>query len=623
MKHRKLRNFIDNNRGSGSSIQYPAIAVVGILLTAFVATSISNSNETFSSKQGLYDAAAQADNIADSLINSEGGSKSVNGADWSNDPLDCIDPGLQYDPETGITGQGDSGGNPVNVTQEESVKYDDLNVSSLEYQVIWSSGETGGSKIETGGSGGELIDDGSGTEDEKTEDPPETGLSPGDIIEVTATVEDIHIDSSDNNGFYYKFILFPYYDTDIFGEISGLGTDGEKDYELIIAEGPHDPVSKGIPVTILSGEFELPDSDPCYVKFIITEIYDVKDFDWSNNNKEIEFDLDISTNHAPDIIRVEGSSYPRINEETHYIVQVFEPDGDDVYLNINWGDGQTETIGPLKTLNEMIDDMLDSYEGDSGSSGGDIGEVGGSIGGAAGSSGSIGGSDPKFDQDSLAVQYLLNEYGSYVFGTISHTWDSFGDKTIIFEAEDTQGLTDTELYPIYISLHVSIFSMYKFNPETGQSSCPALCYYCFCRDSDGDGWTTNTWPTYDFHWYDCLRNQQTSSSPYREDDDWDHASKTGCGKSVRTWYHDESGIKRGPLSCNHATLVPLYTAIADVSNLDINGLLDGTNSNSEGAEGSHEGSFDGSNLMGFDGNGEGEFNQTNLNGENDLDQIIE
>ena len=67
-----------------------------------------------------------------------------------------------------------------------------------------------------------------------------------------------------------------------------------------------------------------------------------------NGNSDIYFDLIQGSNEPPDKPNIAGPSTGKIGEKHNYTFSAFDPDGDDIWYYVNWGDDQVdEWIGPF------------------------------------------------------------------------------------------------------------------------------------------------------------------------------------------------------------------------------------------------------------------------------------
>jgi len=574
----KLRRFIKNNLGVGQQKSLLTAIPVVVILTAAAATAITSEHQTDVARQGFINADAQAEKIITSLINSEGRSATEYGTDWSEDPLlvpeMLEDPGLLFDDETISQDIMDDSNPQVEV---ENNNYDDLAVISLEYTVV-SSSESGGSSSFGGTSseselGGDPSQSSSSGGTTKEEDEPATGLSPGDEITVTATVKDMFEDiSHENTGFEYKIVLWPIYLINEQGELEGMGAGG--DYESVIEEGSHGPVGSA-EIKITSSTMTLPATAVCHVKFVITEVLSVDDYDLSNNDKTIDFELNIDLNNAPEIINIFGPDYPLEGAEFIYTIQILEPDDDPVWVTVDWGDGSNPvTYGPYTSLGDVID-----YYGDDSNFGGDSG-LGTSGAGSSGSSG--------VDTNDGYVQGLDDDYGIYVIVELTYTYQTTGQKLIVVEAEDDQGESDTDTYSVTVESDDSPFLWVVYGVDqypTGTNGgywyetnfSTSLCQMCALNP---DGSWGGPDPLYDYTWFSKTIEEIDSGHSYYEDphlNSEDPIDKfiaytthilMGRGVSIEVYY--ESGAE-GPFRVNTREFTPLYPR--PFLSFDIEGLL--------------------------------------------------
>jgi len=565
----KLRRFIKNNLGVGQQKSLLTAIPVVVILTAAAATAITSEHYTDVARQGFINADAQAEKIITSLVNSEGRSATEYGTDWSEDPLlvpeILEDPGLLLDDET-ISDDVMDDSNPQ--VEVENNDYDDLAVISLEYAVISSGGSTGSSTFggessesELGGDPSQSSSSGGTTKDG---DDPATGLSPGDEITVTATVRDIFEDiSHENTGFEYKIVLWPYYEISAQGELEGLGADG--DYEFVVIDDSYGPVDDA-EVKITSPTIVLPNTEVCHVKFVITNVLSVDDYNSNNNDKTVDFNLDSSLNNAPEIINIFGPDYPLEGVEFIYTIQILEPDDDPVLVTVDWGDGSNPvTYGPYTSLGDVID-----YYGDDSNFGGDSGLGTSGATSGAGSSGSSG-----VDTNDGYVQGLDDDYGIYVIVELTYTYQTTGQKLIVVEAEDDQGESDTDTYSVTVESDDSPFLwvVYGVNQyptgtnggywyETNFST--SLCQMCAMKLN---GEWDDPDPIYDYTWFSKTIEEIDSGYSYYEDphlNSEDPIDKfiaytthilMGRGVSIEVYYG--SGAE-GPFRANTREFTPLY-----------------------------------------------------------------
>jgi len=499
----KLRKFIKNNLGIGQQKSLLTAIPVVVILTAAAATAITSEHQTDIARQGFINADAQAEKIITSLINSEGRAATEFGTDWANDPSVVEDPGLLTDEEYGTKESEDRKYSSKPVTNvEDDTDYDDLGVTSLEYTVINSEG-SGGSTFKEGATEPDL---GKGDEGK---DEPVSEFGAGDILTVTATVKDVLEDGDHvNNGFYYEIVM------DKVQAPVGLSSFATSDdSELIIDEGSYELTVEGSEISITSSEFELPNTvGECDVIFRITGIIDANDVNIANNKDEINFVFDI--NHAPIIVYIDGADNPIVDVEFSYALQILELDDDPVWVTVDWGDGVTESYGPFYPLGQMID----AYSQDSATGLADNGD-GDNIDLSDDDSGES--DDSELNPDSHAdgldpndpyINFIVDYFGIYTSVTLTHEWETVGEKTITFEVVDDQSLTDTDNYGVTVHSedYVFIWAVYGYEYDTFYGNGfvvlgePQTNFSCAVA-SIGKWWNDENVlsPQCDFHWYKC------------------------------------------------------------------------------------------------------------------------